>query len=621
METKSIYDITRDGYTIYGSYVNNFRHLPLIFDGLKPSYRRTIFGALTLCGGSNKFIKTSQLSGYVIGNLHPHGNCIAGDTLIYSVDGKLRKIKDLYESGVDYIDTISYDENLKDFVPSQAQLFRLGAVSKVKYRIEINGKYTIECTGNHKFLTAVYLTHRRGGLDIDTTWLQADQLKIGMYLNSASIHNGFLNSPIRSNWISSIMNKNFRDPIWEELGCCIVTKVERIELDEEEQFYDFTVDGYNSMMIPLNSDLDNLQLINVHNSSVEGVIAELVHAGIFEGQGNFGGATMLGDKFEPAAPRYTECRLDPKWHSIFNELLPYVEWEDSYIGVRMPSYLPTPISLSFIFGSQGIGFGTGCVIPNFTSKSLVEAFKSNDPYKLVPSYNDVVFKMEKCDFENMWNFGYARMTYGPIVTRGRSGDCSDGIYVKCDPRFMIPKMPLIEEKVMFSRLFVRDESDENGNKLFIGRYPKMQENMDKYAQYIKDTVEISDTYRLFVTNGKVTRLISLKDWIKFTYGRYLGYINKMKQTKISRIDKEIRVLSILPKIGDLIHENRNITKSEIISKFPEFDPSDINACLAKPISKLMKGEHNAEIESLTKSRKSIESIDPEVYTSNILSKM
>lgn len=430
MEIKSIYDVTVDGYRGYGAYVNNNRHIPLIFDGLKPSYRRTIYGALVQCGSQNRFIKTANLAGYVIGNLHPHGD-----------------------------------------------------------------------------------------------------------------------------------------------------------------------------------------------KSITGVISELVNAGILEGQGNFGGATVLGDVFEAAAPRYTEVRVDPKWHSVFNELLPYVEWESSYNGTKMPSYLPTPIPLSLLIGSIGIGFGVGCLIPNFSAKSLIEAFKKDDPYELVPNYRDIKFDYSFCDFENMWSQGYATLSYIPNIYKGSAPDCRDGIYIRTDARFIVPNLPWIQDKVNAGRLFTRDESDLNGDVLFIGRYPSLREDMDAYVRYALDQCRVTEMYRLYVTDGTKVSLISLRNWIKFTYTRYLRYIESMKQSKINRISKEIRVLNLLPKIAKLIQDNPKISESEVISNFKDEQPADIKAGLSKPIRKLMRDDFSSEINSLNAQLDSVRSIDPDEYTDNILSKM
>jgi DNA gyrase/topoisomerase IV subunit A len=430
METKGIYKIAKDGYKQYGSYVNNSRHIPLIFDGLKPSYRRTIYAALQLCGNQNKFIKSAQLSGYVIGNLHPHGQ-----------------------------------------------------------------------------------------------------------------------------------------------------------------------------------------------PSVDGVIAELVNSGILEGQGNFGGSTVLGEKFEAASSRYTEVRLDPRWHSIFNELLPYVEWEDSYIGMKMPSYLPTPIPLSLLFGSLGIGFGTGSLIPNFAAKSLIEAYKEDDPYKLYPAYNNITFDYTQSEFECLWDKGYAKMSYMPKITKGSAPDCGDGIYINTDTRFITPNIPTIVDKVNAGRLFMRDESDMSGDRLFIGRYPKLQENMDYYLEYCKSACTVTDIYRLYVTDGTTTSLISLRDWIDFTYNRYLKFVESMKVTKIAKIEKEIRVLELIPRIGKLIHENPDINEQTIVSTLSDSNPQDIHACLSKPIKKLMRSEFGSEINSLRGQAENISKINPNEYTMNILNKM
>lgn len=428
--SKNILDVTREGYKNYGSYVNNFRHIPLAFDGLKPSYRRAIYGAIQLCGSSNKFIKTAQLSGHVMGNLHPHG------------------------------------------------------------------------------------------------------------------------------------------------------------------------------------------------TSIEGVIVQLVQVGILEGQGNFGGATVTGDKFEPAASRYTEVRVDPLWHSIFSELMPYVEWEPSYIGVQMPSYLPTPLPLSLLFGSLGIGFGTGCMIPNFSAKSMIDAYLSNDPYKLSPNYNNITFNYAHCDFENMWDKGYANLAYLPTIRRGATPDCSDGIFIETDNRFIVPNLPWVNQKVAEGRLFTRDESDGSGDRLFIGKYPKIQEGMNYWEEYCITSTEFADTFRLYVTDGNTTRLISLRDWIHFTYTRYLTYIETMKSSRISKIEKDIRVTKLIPMVGQCIHENPMADEWYIKEWIGHnTNINDIKECLSKPIRKLLKSDYGNELESLEKLLNTTKAINSEEYTKNILDKM
>lgn len=56
---------------LYGSVVNKERQLPLVYDGLKPVYRRAIYAAMKFNG---EHVKTAKLVGEMISNLHPSGD-------------------------------------------------------------------------------------------------------------------------------------------------------------------------------------------------------------------------------------------------------------------------------------------------------------------------------------------------------------------------------------------------------------------------------------------------------------------------------------------------------------------------------------------------------------------
>jgi len=59
-------------FKLYGEYVNLHRHIPYVYDGLKPSYRRTIQSALDVA--KTKMAKVATISGHTIGTYHPHGD-------------------------------------------------------------------------------------------------------------------------------------------------------------------------------------------------------------------------------------------------------------------------------------------------------------------------------------------------------------------------------------------------------------------------------------------------------------------------------------------------------------------------------------------------------------------
>lgn len=67
---KPIGEFAEEAYLDYGNYVNNYRHMPYMRDGLKISYKRLIYAALQF--PKDKFVPTQTLISSVA-NWHPHG--------------------------------------------------------------------------------------------------------------------------------------------------------------------------------------------------------------------------------------------------------------------------------------------------------------------------------------------------------------------------------------------------------------------------------------------------------------------------------------------------------------------------------------------------------------------
>jgi len=68
---QSIGDFVENSMTIFGDDVNKRRQLPLIHDGLKPSYRRLIYSTLNMGEG---YTKVATIIGDTLGHYHPHGD-------------------------------------------------------------------------------------------------------------------------------------------------------------------------------------------------------------------------------------------------------------------------------------------------------------------------------------------------------------------------------------------------------------------------------------------------------------------------------------------------------------------------------------------------------------------
>ena len=102
-----------------------------------------------------------------------------------------------------------------------------------------------------------------------------------------------------------------------------------------------------------------------------GTIVQMVRQGFLIGQGNFG--TNVGvEPVGAAAPRYTECMIDPKTVELAFKYVKHVPWDDTELGDKEPLFLPTmiPICLMGNDYTQGIGFGFKTYIPCYDPRDL-----------------------------------------------------------------------------------------------------------------------------------------------------------------------------------------------------------------------------------------------------------
>ena len=67
-------------YADYGRYINKFRAFPLIYDGLKIVERRLLYSLFERA--KDKYVKSAEVVGWVIGQYHPHGDQSAYGSLV-----------------------------------------------------------------------------------------------------------------------------------------------------------------------------------------------------------------------------------------------------------------------------------------------------------------------------------------------------------------------------------------------------------------------------------------------------------------------------------------------------------------------------------------------------------
>jgi len=104
-----------------------------------------------------------------------------------------------------------------------------------------------------------------------------------------------------------------------------------------------------------------------------GSIVQLVRQGFLTGQGNFG--TNVGvEPVGPAAPRYTECKINQLILDLAFKYIDHVPFVDTELGDTEPLFLPAmfPICLMGTEYTQGIGFGYKTFIPCYNIKDLYQ---------------------------------------------------------------------------------------------------------------------------------------------------------------------------------------------------------------------------------------------------------
>jgi len=102
-----------------------------------------------------------------------------------------------------------------------------------------------------------------------------------------------------------------------------------------------------------------------------GTIVQLVRQGFLIGQGNFGSNVGV-EPTGPAAPRYTECKIDPRTLELAFKYIKYCPEVPTELGDKEPVFLPTMIPICLLGNdyTQGIGFGYKTFIPCFSYTSL-----------------------------------------------------------------------------------------------------------------------------------------------------------------------------------------------------------------------------------------------------------
>jgi len=345
---------------------------------------------------------------------------------------------------------------------------------------------------------------------------------------------------------------------------------------------------------------------------------QLYHHGIFEGNGNFGKKSLMGEDIRAAAPRYTEVMMSQKYRDIFSDLLDYVPYVEAEIaGNNEPVYLPTPIPLCLLQSTFGIGIGVNSRIPAFTFDSIMDAYLNNDPYLLESAYGLELVKDES-ELHRLWNTGLGRLSFKMKVYQGSTAG-ADGTFIEGNPAIFRPLLSDINKWVTQNKAFKLNLMGKHGNKLFIGRnYNIKSLPLNELYEACVKAGSYKRNYRLTVADNDRVYLIPLKNWIDVTMNNYISLITKYKEDHIKRYKFEYEVYKYLPQVAKLIMED-DLTTSEIANKL-EISENIVDSVFSKSISNLKKKDTSSKLESINSKIEYYSSLKESEYLNKISKK-
>lgn len=430
----SMLDIMRDNYMIYAKSTIIDRSFPFI-DGYKPVQRKILYSMHEL-GLESHAAKSARVVGDVMGKYHPHGNCLSADTRLFCTSGEYLTIEEAYNKGED-LEILSVDIKNNKIVPAIAKAFRIGQYTDKIYHIELSNGDEIKCTSNHPILMNDMEYKKAESLVIGDRLfskhysLLSGRPAIGGELIQNIVYE-YYNGKVEKGYIKhhkdeNVMNnhssnfvklsrgehallhddyntgselidinsydiysKKCKQSLTQEeyeyykndylLKYLYVTKV-WIEDVDRVPMYDFTVDNFENMLIPIFGLNDSETFISVHNSAIYeamcqmGDTTESRNAPEVQATGCFG-KSWSTISIPKAAERYTEAKLtklvsDCHFKGLHKDAVDFVENFDNTL--KEPLLLPVVYPNIIVNTSSGVACGIRTYIPSYTLKNACEA--------------------------------------------------------------------------------------------------------------------------------------------------------------------------------------------------------------------------------------------------------
>lgn len=380
-----------------------------------------------------------------------------------------------------------------------------------------------------------------------------------------------------------------------------------------------------SKMIPSTTLISSVANYHAHGlTGIELLNSNLVHTGVFSGEGSWGYTSIDGVYNPYAAPRYTKERISDTYNEVFGDLWREVPMVESPVGPMEISYIPLPLPLALYMKASitGLCIGEKNVYPNFSPISMYQAYMNNDPNLLEPNGNLLIDK-ENSELEKIWQTGSGRIVYSYKISRGVDTNGNPGILFEGDTFLFTPNLKKLNKYKEEGKIYIDDLTDMNGPKLFVGRIPGARGvDIDMIEDLCRKCCYSSVNYRINVTTGSTMFRIGLYTWLDYTYKNYISLVTQVNQKKIGKTQFDIAVLESLPSISDYILNRNPKATDEEICRVLGIAPEIVSSVMSKPISYLRKNkDSSSRLKELKDKLKELKKFDPVKYTEQIIERL
>lgn len=618
-------------YLDYAVAVITDRALPNASDGLKPVHRRTLFGANDLKIFSNSsFRKSAALVGHVMGDYHPHGDCVASDTEFLLTSGEYMTIYDMYLESLENPD-VSYDvyslDKKGNLRIGKLTHPRIGQRTKTIYEITLSNGSKLKVTSNHPIALS------------NMEFKKAEELKVGDILKTYPFAYEF-NAPadgtipflslfgnnkeifkaININDIPQELNEEAQK-LFKSFDVIYIQDIKVTERKKLVNMYDFTVEGFENALIWINDEL-----LCIHNSAIYDATVLLTQPfstryPLFEGQGNFG--NIDGDS--AAAYRYSEIRLSPYGEMMLdgvnNNVVPMVE---NYDGEHLePTVLPSKIPNMIINGSSGIAVAMSTNMPPHNLRETVNAIELviNNPEATT---DDILSVMPGPDFplggiirelsgiRDYFDTGRGKFAIESKWSFERVGRHNNIYFTEIpygvNKSKIVQKIAeLIDQEAYEGLMSVEDESNIEGIKIVV----KAAENVDieNLVQFLFKKTPLSNNFNainLALDEKGKPKIYTMKDLI-------ITYINHQRMVysndainNIKSLDKSIKIANALikassqiKKVVEIIEKSKDTeTVRAKLKKLLDVDDESVTYILDLQLRRIQKIEKKKQEDDL-----------------------